>query len=351
MTPTTPPPGQALTAETALLANRGDLLRADENCFGQNATIRAGGAITFEKVEAGAIYYCGDLWEPSRFTFIGRPDTDGWIAWSGGDNPVPGQMVEVRARGGRVRYGASDVFHRSRMWEHSDFEPDKDVIAFRLASQSTAPTRGEGEQASFGQIGKSLYEAFWSRNGGNAPTWEDQARAIRTMWMNIARDASSAFTAPTPPEPVASALAEGEVMKISDVLDVLRADRLPECSFDEGRTWETDDVIVAETFSRAADTLEAAAARIDSLESLLEQAGRYQAEFRDRATQAEARADRLAKALEPFAYFARHGTSKEYIASDAPDDGLCAAASFPAGAFRAVLEAAEALRDPKSGGE
>lgn len=50
------------------------------------------------------------------------------------------------------------------------------------------------------------------------------------------------------------------------------------------------------------------------------------------------------EALEPFAYFAKHGTSREYINSDAPDDGLCAAASFPAGAYRGAVKALAALQ-------
>ena len=50
--------------------------------------------------------------------------------------------------------------------------------------------------------------------------------------------------------------AELVAMKPDDILAILRADRLPECSFDNGMTWVTDDVIVAETFARAADALE-----------------------------------------------------------------------------------------------
>jgi len=54
-------------------------------------------------------------------------------------------------------------------------------------------------------------------------------------------------------------LKSGDHAELADLLDlqaVLRADRLPECSFDDGKTWELDGVGVAETFSRAADALE-----------------------------------------------------------------------------------------------
>lgn len=55
-------------------------------------------------------------------------------------------------------------------------------------------------------------------------------------------------------------LKSGDHAELADLLDlqaVLRADRLPECSFDDGKTWELDGVGVAETFSRAADAIDA----------------------------------------------------------------------------------------------
>lgn len=149
---------------------------------------------------------------------------------------------------------------------------------------------------------------------------------------------------------------EKVTMKPDDILAILRADRLPECSFDNGMTWVTDDVIVAETFSRTADVLEKLLSEIaalrgerdtaqsaveawahvcESLEAHLQdrvamqdvanperylnilrsnmarvqkdseqiRAARW-ADYRrgtDRATQAERQRDELRKALEPFA--------------------------------------------------
>ena len=58
-------------------------------------------------------------------------------------------------------------------------------------------------------------------------------------------------------------------MKPEDVLAVLRADRLPECSFDSGRTWEVDGVIVAETFTRCADLIDALLSEIEGLKAAL----------------------------------------------------------------------------------
>lgn len=70
---------------------------------------------------------------------------------------------------------------------------------------------------SYGQKGKRLYDAFWSRNGGNAPSWEGQARAIRVMWMNIARDAD------THPAPDALRVAVEALEEISEVAQITRA--------------------------------------------------------------------------------------------------------------------------------
>lgn len=54
-----------------------------------------------------------------------------------------------------------------------------------------------------------------------------------------------------------------------ELVKILRGDRLPECSFDDGRTWETDDVIVAETFARCADLIEKQAAEIRGLRAAI----------------------------------------------------------------------------------
>ena len=56
-----------------------------------------------------------------------------WIEWSGGENPVPGQMVDVRfrSRGGQLGSPADALF-----WDHDGALYD--ITAYRLAS----PVRG-----------------------------------------------------------------------------------------------------------------------------------------------------------------------------------------------------------------
>jgi len=75
----------------------------------------------------------GNGYLPSLVTFIGRPDADGWMPWSGGENPVPGQRVEVKSRWvPEVVVGL----------QPSDGLSWSDIIAFRLAP--TAPVEASG---------------------------------------------------------------------------------------------------------------------------------------------------------------------------------------------------------------
>lgn len=68
------------------------------------------------------------VWPASRFAFIGRPSADGWMPWSGGENPVPGQRVELLLKSGIT----SGVYASDEIdWADPRFR------AFRLAP--TAP--------------------------------------------------------------------------------------------------------------------------------------------------------------------------------------------------------------------
>jgi hypothetical protein len=73
--------------------------------------------------------------------------------------------------------------------------------------EARTPAR-EGEVVkSYGQKGRALYEAFWARNGGaSPPPWDEQARAIRAMWVNIARDAEPPLASPVVPVGVSEVL-------------------------------------------------------------------------------------------------------------------------------------------------
>lgn len=71
-----------------------------------------------------------------------RPLTAGdWIEWHGGENPVPGQMVEVEYRDGN---GETHMNSDELRWDHPC--DDDDIVAYRAARQATAAAReAEGE--------------------------------------------------------------------------------------------------------------------------------------------------------------------------------------------------------------
>lgn len=66
-------------------------------------------------------------------------DADGWMPWSGGENPVPGKWVQVRQRGYQLD-DESRWFADQQRW--TDTGHAEDIIAFRLAP--TAPVEASG---------------------------------------------------------------------------------------------------------------------------------------------------------------------------------------------------------------
>lgn len=66
------------------------------------------------------------------FRIISRPDVNGWHAWTGGDNPVPGMWVEVRGSLNDVQYmGASDGL----IWTAGIMAP---ITGFRIVEKPVA---------------------------------------------------------------------------------------------------------------------------------------------------------------------------------------------------------------------
>lgn len=90
---------------------------------------------------------CLDLTALGHLAF--KSDESGWMPWSGGENPVPGRMVEVkiRWRGGVASEWPveSDVMR----WKHGrGRDGGGDIIAFRLAP--TAPVEASGSEREHG---------------------------------------------------------------------------------------------------------------------------------------------------------------------------------------------------------
>lgn len=143
MNMTTPTPGQPLSEADVSLLQPGDwLLVSRPDGFLRNRGFVEGSPVRLRSAEDGWIdladmpYAQGS--SPARFTFLGRPDQDGWIAWSGGENPVPGVTVEVRLRSGD-EFTGSDV-NAEGTWRHIWGEGD--IIAYRPHAPVSRPGDG-----------------------------------------------------------------------------------------------------------------------------------------------------------------------------------------------------------------
>lgn len=79
---------------------------------------------------------CGYGDSADRFQFVARPGV--WQDWSGGENPVPGMVVEVQRRTGMPLTRSSDYLH----WDHT--YGDRDIIAWRIPSATVNAWAGRG---------------------------------------------------------------------------------------------------------------------------------------------------------------------------------------------------------------
>jgi hypothetical protein len=163
-------PGTPISGENVSLLRKGDLLRANSDEPYAAGGWSSGDVLTFERMLGG--YYIefvgrsgdADAGHGERFTFIGRPEADGWITWAGGENPVPGKRVYARFRDG---YEPSHTTP-SEEWDWSHNSTDRqiakgadDIIAYRLASLPEPATAGEGGEQSvdWSVVGPEAIEA------------------------------------------------------------------------------------------------------------------------------------------------------------------------------------------------
>lgn len=75
----------------------------------------------------------------------GKPLSDGWIEWTGGENPVPGQRVDVRFPDGEEDQNVPSEFWACDgvdWWNHDSLNPSQHIIAYRIAR----PTPVGGDQ-------------------------------------------------------------------------------------------------------------------------------------------------------------------------------------------------------------
>lgn len=71
-------------------------------------------------------------------SFGANVETSDWIEWTGGENPVPGQMVEWRERDGDV---GSALCSDDLSW--LSYDAHNDIIAYRVVSPPASAAKGE----------------------------------------------------------------------------------------------------------------------------------------------------------------------------------------------------------------
>lgn len=100
-------------------------------------------AIAEDKDAQIEIYDAGNKWQPCTIQYILRfpeetyriapkPDADGWIPWHGGENPVPGKMVECMLSAGHRFRCAAD----SLSWRHNG--DCGGIVAYRVVEPKPA---------------------------------------------------------------------------------------------------------------------------------------------------------------------------------------------------------------------
>ena len=130
MTATQAPTPGPLDSESVKLLVKGDLLLCADRIIRSVEQVDA---------ERGVLWFTdGEACGPSVCAFIGRPKADGWMPWSGGENPVPGQRVERKERSGDLVWCA--CLSDDLRWSHSGW--DTDIIAFRLAPTALVEASG-----------------------------------------------------------------------------------------------------------------------------------------------------------------------------------------------------------------
>lgn len=158
-TPQSPAPvaGRPLTAVDVALLKKGDVLWDAVHGATVEVTEAVGASVSYSHpdfVPNGCVIAgVGLEW----LSFIGRPDADGWMPWAGGENPVPGQMVEVKIRWRNGEPSEGEVLSDRMAWAHrrKGHGEGGDIIAFRLsrpASEQPVEAIGAGREEIAGVI-------------------------------------------------------------------------------------------------------------------------------------------------------------------------------------------------------
>jgi|GEM_PF-5039208 len=134
---TAQPPVGPLDSETVKLLVKGDVLRCHASAYG--LIVGEGDVVQLSQVHGSKLALLGldGRHTADRFTFIGRPDADGWIPWGGGEKPPFEVRVDLRFRDGEI---LTSEYAPSYDWLHSPRrDATDDIIAYRLSSKAVEP--------------------------------------------------------------------------------------------------------------------------------------------------------------------------------------------------------------------
>lgn len=199
MTATQAPTPGPLSADDVKLLVKGDCIRGPNGKIYRLEEWGDGGFLTF-------IDEPHDGYLATLCAFIGRPDESGWMPWSGGENPVPGRMVEVRWTNSLVEQYYSDIVS----WRKGGVM----VEAFRLAP--TAPVEASGSEEidlyddkvqegiswTMRQWGEALGLTTWTQGDGSESVEGDVGAEIHTILVDAGlRDAETNEMAALRPQP------------------------------------------------------------------------------------------------------------------------------------------------------
>lgn len=111
----------------------------------------------------------GGEWNPSGWR---KCDADGWMPWSGGENPVGDAVVEIKLRNNATSTETASGFP----WSHDECTSYADIIAFRLAP--TAPVEASGSERE--RLARAIDPYAWddaqyAEPGGKGQQWSQEA--------------------------------------------------------------------------------------------------------------------------------------------------------------------------------
>ena len=145
-----PPIDCLLTEETAPRVQPGDVLRFHDGRLVASVTDIREWPLNFRTDAPGleGRYYHFGYW-----TFVGRPDEDGWMRHRGGPNPVPGRLVDIilRDRPDPQESDEESDFDGTMISDECDWSHDggdRDIMFFRFHRPTPLPSLVDTDRVS-----------------------------------------------------------------------------------------------------------------------------------------------------------------------------------------------------------